>query len=114
MALMSASNNPTSTNATGVYTFSMPHSVPAYLIALTVARYDYRARRRDGADERLEQSDEHERDRRLHLLDAALGAGVFDRADGRALRLPRRRRAHGHLLGTEPHRRRGGGDALPP
>jgi aminopeptidase N len=43
MALMSASNNPTSTNATGVYTFSMPHSVPAYLIALTVARYDYRA-----------------------------------------------------------------------
>jgi hypothetical protein len=42
LALMSAANNPTSTNATGVYTFSMPHSVPAYLIALTVARYEFR------------------------------------------------------------------------
>jgi leukotriene-A4 hydrolase len=42
LALMSAANNPTATNATGVYAFSMPHPIPSYLIALTVARYEFR------------------------------------------------------------------------
>ena len=42
MALMSAANNPTSTSATGVYAFSMPHPIPSYLIALTVGRYEFR------------------------------------------------------------------------
>jgi aminopeptidase N len=42
MALMSAANNPTAANESGVYTFSMPHPVPAYLIALTVGRYAFR------------------------------------------------------------------------
>jgi len=42
LALMSAANNPTSATATGIYAFSMPHAVPAYLIALTVARYGFR------------------------------------------------------------------------
>jgi leukotriene-A4 hydrolase len=42
MALMSAANNPTSINEGGIYTFSMPHSIPSYLIALTVARYGFR------------------------------------------------------------------------
>ena len=43
MALMSAANNPTSTNAGGTYMFSMPHAIPSYLIALTVARYEFRS-----------------------------------------------------------------------
>ncbi|HKS21521.1 MAG TPA: M1 family aminopeptidase [Thermoanaerobaculia bacterium] len=43
LALMSAANNPTSTNATGLYAFSMPHPIPSYLIALTVARYEFRS-----------------------------------------------------------------------
>lgn len=42
MALMSATNNPRKVNAGGVYTFSMPHPIPAYLIALTVGLYDFR------------------------------------------------------------------------
>lgn len=42
LALMSA-DNPTSTNATGVYTFRMDQTVPAYLIALGVARLEFRA-----------------------------------------------------------------------
>ena len=42
MALMSAVNNPTATRSDGVYTFSMPHPIPAYLIALTVAKYEFR------------------------------------------------------------------------
>jgi len=42
LALMSAANNPTAANATGVYAFSMPHSIPSYLIALTVADYEFR------------------------------------------------------------------------
>jgi aminopeptidase N len=43
LALMSAANNPTSSNQSGIYSFSMPHSIPSYLIALTVARYEFRA-----------------------------------------------------------------------
>lgn len=39
---MTAANNPTAANATGVYTLSMPHSLPSYLIALTVAKYEFR------------------------------------------------------------------------
>ncbi|MDQ6799671.1 MAG: hypothetical protein M3041_02415 [Acidobacteriota bacterium] len=42
MALMSAANNPTSPSGDGTYTFSMPHAIPSYLIALTVARYAFR------------------------------------------------------------------------
>jgi leukotriene-A4 hydrolase len=42
LALMSAANNPAAANATGLYAFSMPHPIPAYLIALTVARYEFR------------------------------------------------------------------------
>jgi aminopeptidase N len=42
LALMSAANNPTAANATGVYAFSMPHPIPSYLIALTVAAYEFR------------------------------------------------------------------------
>lgn len=41
LALMSAGNNPRQTNATGVYTFSMDQSIPAYLIALAVGRLQY-------------------------------------------------------------------------
>jgi len=43
LALMSAANNPTAANDTGVYTFSMPHPIATYLIALTVAKYEFRA-----------------------------------------------------------------------
>ena len=42
MALMSAANNPTAANGDGTYTFSMPHAIPSYLIALTVGRYEFR------------------------------------------------------------------------
>ena len=41
LALMSA-ENPTATNESGVYTFRMPQSVPAYLIALAVGRLEFR------------------------------------------------------------------------
>jgi leukotriene-A4 hydrolase len=42
LALMSAANNPTTPRNDGVYAFSMPHSIPSYLIALTVAKYEFR------------------------------------------------------------------------
>jgi leukotriene-A4 hydrolase len=42
LALMSATN-PTEANADGIYSFSMTHSIPAYLIALTAARLEFRA-----------------------------------------------------------------------
>lgn len=42
LALMSA-DNPTSSNASGVYTFQMNQTVPAYLIALGVGRLEFRA-----------------------------------------------------------------------
>ena len=41
LALMSA-QNPTATNANGVYTFRMPQAIPGYLIALAVARLEFR------------------------------------------------------------------------
>ena len=41
LALMSAQNNPRTMNSGGVYTFSMPQSVPAYLIAIGVGRLEY-------------------------------------------------------------------------
>ncbi|HVG23881.1 MAG TPA: leukotriene A4 hydrolase C-terminal domain-containing protein [Thermoanaerobaculia bacterium] len=41
LALMSAENNPTSTNAAGIYTFRMTKTVPAYLIALAVGRLEF-------------------------------------------------------------------------
>lgn len=43
LALMSAGDNPRTTNATGVYTFSMHQTIPAYLIALAVGRLEYHA-----------------------------------------------------------------------
>lgn len=43
LALMSASDNVRTANGSGVYTFSMPHPIAPYLIALTVAKYEYRA-----------------------------------------------------------------------
>lgn len=43
LAVMSAGNNPRSTNATGVYEFSMEQTIPAYLVALAVGRLDYHA-----------------------------------------------------------------------
>jgi leukotriene-A4 hydrolase len=43
LALMSAENNPTTTNGTGVYTFRMTKTVPAYLIALAVGRLEFRS-----------------------------------------------------------------------
>ena len=43
LALMSAPNNPVAANDNGLYAFSMPHAMPSYLIALTVARYEFRA-----------------------------------------------------------------------
>lgn len=43
LGLMSAENNPTSTNAAGIYTFTMTKSVPAYLIALAVGRLEFHA-----------------------------------------------------------------------
>jgi aminopeptidase N len=41
MALMSAANNPTATNDTGMYTFDMPYRIPSYLIALAVGRLQF-------------------------------------------------------------------------
>jgi leukotriene-A4 hydrolase len=43
LALMSAENNPTAVNASGIYTFRMTKSMPAYLIALAVGRLEFRA-----------------------------------------------------------------------
>lgn len=43
LALMSAENNATSANGSGVYAFHMPRPIPAYLIALAVARLEFRA-----------------------------------------------------------------------
>ncbi|HEX6085399.1 MAG TPA: M1 family aminopeptidase/hydrolase [Thermoanaerobaculia bacterium] len=43
LGLMSAENNPTSTNASGIYTFKMTKSVPSYLIALAVGRLEFHA-----------------------------------------------------------------------
>ncbi len=42
LALMSADDNPTARNTTGVYRFSMSRTVPAYLIALAVGRLEFR------------------------------------------------------------------------
>jgi aminopeptidase N len=42
LALMSAENNPRTTNDTGVYTFRMSYPIPAYLIALAVGRLEFR------------------------------------------------------------------------
>jgi leukotriene-A4 hydrolase len=41
LALMSAENNPTATNSSGVYSFKMTKTVPAYLIALAVGRLEF-------------------------------------------------------------------------
>ncbi len=43
LALMSAEDNATSTNLTGVYSFHMSRPIPAYLIALAVARLEFRS-----------------------------------------------------------------------
>ncbi len=43
LALMSAENNPTSTNDGGVYTFRMTRAVPGYLIAIAVGRLEFHA-----------------------------------------------------------------------
>ena len=43
LALMSAENNPTAVNASGIYTFSMTKTVPSYLIALAVGRLQFHA-----------------------------------------------------------------------
>jgi leukotriene-A4 hydrolase len=43
LALMSAENNPVARNASGVYTFRMTKTLPAYLIALAVGRLEFRA-----------------------------------------------------------------------
>jgi leukotriene-A4 hydrolase len=43
LAVMSAGNNPRETNASGVYTFAMEQTIPAYLIALAVGRLEYHA-----------------------------------------------------------------------
>ncbi|HYH09340.1 MAG TPA: M1 family aminopeptidase [Thermoanaerobaculia bacterium] len=43
LALMSASDNPTERNDTGVYTFHMPYKIPAYLIAIAVGRLEFHA-----------------------------------------------------------------------
>lgn len=43
LALMSAGNNATVANATGVYTFDMPYRIPSYLIAIAVGRLEYRS-----------------------------------------------------------------------
>lgn len=42
MALMSASDNPKSIRSDGVYHFTMTHSIPTYLIALTIGQYAFR------------------------------------------------------------------------
>lgn len=41
LALMSA-ENPTATNDSGVYTFRMPYPIPSYLVAIAVARLEFR------------------------------------------------------------------------
>lgn len=38
LALMSAANNPTEANDTGIYVFHMPYKIPSYLIAVGVGR----------------------------------------------------------------------------
>lgn len=43
LALMSAEDNPTDINSAGLYTFEMTKTVPAYLIALAVARLEFHA-----------------------------------------------------------------------
>lgn len=43
LAIMSAGNNPRAVNESGVYTFSMEQTIPAYLIALAVGRLEYHA-----------------------------------------------------------------------
>ncbi len=43
LAVMSAGDNPRTTNESGVYTFSMQQTVPAYLVALAVGRLEYHA-----------------------------------------------------------------------
>lgn len=43
LALMSASDNPIVTNDSGVYTFTMPHAIAPYLIALAVGDFRYHA-----------------------------------------------------------------------
>lgn len=43
LALMSASDNPTERNSTGVYKFHMPYKIPAYLIAIAVGRLEFHA-----------------------------------------------------------------------
>lgn len=43
LALMSASDNPTVVNDTGIYVFHMPYKVPAYLIAIAVGRLEFHA-----------------------------------------------------------------------
>lgn len=43
LALMSAENNPQTANASGIYTFRMTKTVPAYLIALAVGRLEFHA-----------------------------------------------------------------------
>lgn len=43
LALMSASNNPTAANDTGVYRFDMTYPIPSYLIALAVGRLEFHA-----------------------------------------------------------------------
>lgn len=43
LALMSAGNNPRAIDASGVYTFSMEQTIPAYLVALAVGRLEYHA-----------------------------------------------------------------------
>ncbi len=43
LALMSANDNPTTANDTGVYTFGMNYRIPTYLIALAVGRLEFRA-----------------------------------------------------------------------
>lgn len=43
LALMSAIDNPTQANDTGVYTFTMNYPIPSYLIALAVGRLEFRA-----------------------------------------------------------------------
>jgi leukotriene-A4 hydrolase len=42
MAVMSAENNPRVANDTGVYMFRMSYPIPAYLIAIAVARLEFR------------------------------------------------------------------------
>jgi leukotriene-A4 hydrolase len=43
LAVMSCGNNPRQTSASGVYSFAMDQTIPAYLIALGVGRLEYHA-----------------------------------------------------------------------